>query len=53
MGRFNGLLSLVRTSLISLGKAVKGLALMSSELDAVGDGAAAVRPVLLVIMISY
>jgi len=36
LGRFNGLLTLIRSSLISLGKAVRGLALMSGELDAVG-----------------
>ncbi|GLI65190.1 hypothetical protein VaNZ11_008652 [Volvox africanus] len=34
--RFNNLLTVVRTSLKNLGKAVKGLALMSGELDAVG-----------------
>jgi dynein heavy chain len=36
LGRFNGLLTVIRSTLISLGKAVKGLALMSAELDAVG-----------------
>ncbi len=36
LGRFNGLLTIIRNSLINLGKAVKGLALMSQELDAVG-----------------
>ncbi|KAG2490029.1 hypothetical protein HYH03_011494 [Edaphochlamys debaryana] len=34
--RFNNLLTVVRSSLQNLGKAVKGLALMSAELDAVG-----------------
>ncbi len=36
LGRFNGLLNVIRNSLLNLGKAVKGLALMSSDLDAVG-----------------
>ena len=36
LGRFNVLLSVIRTSLLHLGQAVKGLALMSAELDAVG-----------------
>ena len=35
-GRFNNLLTLIRNSLINLGKAVKGLALMSADLDQVG-----------------
>lgn len=35
LGRFNVLLSLIRSSLVNLGKAVKGLALMSSDLDLV------------------
>lgn len=34
--RFNALLTIIRSSLINLGKAVKGLALMSSDLDKVG-----------------
>lgn len=34
--RFNNLLTLIRSSLVNLGKAVKGLALMSTELDQVG-----------------
>ncbi|KXZ48211.1 DHC-9 protein [Gonium pectorale] len=45
--RFNNLLTVIRTSLHLLGKAVKGLALMSGELDAVGralfDGKELVR----------
>nr|8GLV_Kg Chain Kg, DHC_N2 domain-containing protein [Chlamydomonas reinhardtii] len=36
LGRFNTLLSVVRSSLQNLGKAVKGLALMSAELDGIG-----------------
>ncbi len=36
LGRFNVLLSTIRSSLVALGQAVKGLALMSDELDAVG-----------------
>lgn len=36
LGRFNGLLTIIRSSLLNLGKAVKGLALMSRELDQVG-----------------
>ena len=36
LGRFNTLLNVIRTSLLNLGKAVRGLALMSAELDAVG-----------------
>eukprot|EP00803_Ostreobium_quekettii_P008971 evm.model.scf_437EXC.8 EVM.evm.TU.scf_437EXC.8 scf_437EXC:34649-40478(-) len=36
LGRFNILLSVIRSSLTNLGKAVKGLALMSAELDRVG-----------------
>lgn len=34
--RVNSLLSVVRSSLTDLGKAVRGLALMSADLDAVG-----------------
>ena len=36
LGRFNALLTIIRSSLINLGKAVKGLALMSADLDEVG-----------------
>ncbi|KAK9812825.1 hypothetical protein WJX72_004356 [[Myrmecia] bisecta] len=36
LSRVNALLNVVRSSLTELGKAVKGLALMSTELDAVG-----------------
>lgn len=36
LGRFNNLLTIIRNSLINLGKAVKGLALMSEELDRAG-----------------
>jgi len=36
LGRFNNLLTIIRASLVNLGKAVKGLALMSAELDGVG-----------------
>jgi len=34
--RFNALLSVMRSSLVALGQAIQGLALMSSELDALG-----------------
>jgi dynein heavy chain len=34
--RFNALLSIMRSSLLSLGQAIQGLALMSSDLDALG-----------------
>lgn len=37
LGRFNALLSVMRSSLVSLGQACKGLALMSTELDKVGQ----------------
>ena len=36
LGRVNNLLTKIRSSLINLGKAVKGLALMSAELDTMG-----------------
>ncbi|KAF5833110.1 DNAH7 protein [Dunaliella salina] len=36
LNRFNNLLTVIRSTLINLGKAVKGLALMSAELDQVG-----------------
>lgn len=36
LGRFNVLITIIRSSLVNLGKAVKGLALMSADLDAVG-----------------
>ncbi|KAG2424724.1 hypothetical protein HXX76_014300 [Chlamydomonas incerta] len=36
LGRFNALLTVIRSSLQNLGKAVRGLALMSGELDGVG-----------------
>jgi dynein heavy chain len=36
LGRCNNLLTRVRSSLVNLGKAVKGLALMSADLDAMG-----------------
>ena len=36
LGRVNGLLSVIRSTLIDLQKAVKGLVLMSAELEAVG-----------------
>jgi dynein heavy chain len=36
LGRFNNLLTCIRSSLINLGKAVKGLALMSAQLEQVG-----------------
>ena len=38
LNRFNTLLTVIRTTLINLGKAVKGLALMSAELDQVCTG---------------
>lgn len=34
--RFNALLAVIRSSLVALGQAVKGLALMSTDLDALG-----------------
>jgi len=34
----NGLLQVIRNSLVNLGKAVKGLVLMSEDLDHVGRG---------------
>lgn len=36
LGRVNSLLSVMRSSLVALDQACKGLALMSTELDAVG-----------------
>lgn len=36
LGRFNALLTVVRSSLVALDQACKGLALMSSDLDSVG-----------------
>lgn len=36
LARFNALLSVMRSSLVSLGQACKGLALMSTELDKLG-----------------
>ena len=38
LGRVNGLLQVIRNSLVNLGKAVKGLVLMSEDLDHVGRG---------------
>ena len=35
LGRYNNLLVLVRNSLVNLGKALKGLALMNNELETV------------------
>jgi len=37
LGRCNNLLTRVRSTLVNLGKAVKGLALMSADLDAMGQ----------------
>jgi hypothetical protein len=36
LGRFNSLLSVMRSTLLALDQACKGLALMSAELDALG-----------------
>lgn len=48
LGRFNALLTVVRSSLVALDQACKGLSLMSSELDAVGralfDGKVRIGP---------